>query len=251
MVTMGCETRRCRGHCSTGRVCHVVSRRPRRCHHRPGGGPVGHDAVGRCYDPATGQFLSVDPKVEQTLEAFEYAGGDPVSETDPSGMTGYSPTPRDACEAAEPYLSCTGGFGLSWDVFAEIVHVGSRAVHWVKTHPKVDLGVGLTLVSLATGGAGFLFDLGDAAELVSNISTLTGVVGGSLDYEACRAGDRVSCAAAAASVVGTGADVEAETLSDGDIDQAAEKALLEKVSWRLNIVGAGLDLGGMLLERNK
>lgn len=61
----------------------------------------------------------------------------------------------------------------------------------------------------------------------------------------------MSCAAAAASVVGTGADVEAETLSDGDIDQAAEKALLEKVSWRLNIVGAGLDLGGMLLERNK
>ena len=33
-------------------------------------------SVGRYYDPSTGQFLSVDPKVEQTLEAYLYAGDD-------------------------------------------------------------------------------------------------------------------------------------------------------------------------------
>lgn len=40
----------------------------------------------RTYDPATAQFLSVDPIVDQTGEAYGYAGGDPVNFGDPSGM---------------------------------------------------------------------------------------------------------------------------------------------------------------------
>jgi hypothetical protein len=44
--------------------------------------------VGRYYDPQTGQFLSVDAKVQQTLEAYLYVGGDPVNEIDPNGMAG-------------------------------------------------------------------------------------------------------------------------------------------------------------------
>ena len=42
--------------------------------------------IGRYYDPATGQFLSVDPMVRQTLEAFLYTGDDPVNASDPTGM---------------------------------------------------------------------------------------------------------------------------------------------------------------------
>lgn len=38
------------------------------------------------YDPQTGQFLSVYTKVGQTLEAFLYAGDDPVNRIDPSGQ---------------------------------------------------------------------------------------------------------------------------------------------------------------------
>jgi hypothetical protein len=34
----------------------------------------------------SGQFLSVDPKVQETLEEFIYAGDDPVNGTDPSGL---------------------------------------------------------------------------------------------------------------------------------------------------------------------
>ncbi|MGA8681342.1 MAG: RHS repeat-associated core domain-containing protein, partial [Acidimicrobiales bacterium] len=41
--------------------------------------------IGRYYDPATGQFLSVDPDVDETDQAYAYTGGDPVSESDPSG----------------------------------------------------------------------------------------------------------------------------------------------------------------------
>jgi len=42
--------------------------------------------INRYYDPATGQFLSVDPLLNQTHQAFAYGGGNPVSQTDPSGQ---------------------------------------------------------------------------------------------------------------------------------------------------------------------
>jgi len=42
--------------------------------------------IGRYYDPATGQFISVDPLVDLTEAPFSYVDGDPVSETDPTGL---------------------------------------------------------------------------------------------------------------------------------------------------------------------
>jgi RHS repeat-associated protein len=43
-------------------------------------------SINRYYDPATAQFLSVDPEVSITQEPYEYADDDPVNETDPSGL---------------------------------------------------------------------------------------------------------------------------------------------------------------------
>lgn len=43
------------------------------------------NAVGRYYDPQTGQFLTVDPDIDQTGQAYAYVGGDPVNSADPSG----------------------------------------------------------------------------------------------------------------------------------------------------------------------
>jgi len=40
----------------------------------------------RTYDPATAQFLSVDPAVEQTAEPYSYAADNPVNQKDSSGM---------------------------------------------------------------------------------------------------------------------------------------------------------------------
>ena len=42
--------------------------------------------VERYYDPATGQFLTVDPLVDETGQAYAYAGNDPVNGTDPNGL---------------------------------------------------------------------------------------------------------------------------------------------------------------------
>jgi RHS repeat-associated protein len=44
----------------------------------------------RDYDPATGQFLSVDPAVDTTSQPYAYAGNDPVLLTDPSGLDFWS-----------------------------------------------------------------------------------------------------------------------------------------------------------------
>jgi RHS repeat-associated protein len=43
--------------------------------------------INRYYDPSTGQFISVDPDLAQTGQAYEYGVGDPVSNTDPMGLS--------------------------------------------------------------------------------------------------------------------------------------------------------------------
>ena len=47
--------------------------------------------VNRYYDPATGQFLSVDPLVGVTGEAYSYCGGNPLNYTDPLGAFSLNP----------------------------------------------------------------------------------------------------------------------------------------------------------------
>src|SRR6202044_2612607 len=42
--------------------------------------------IGRYYDPAIGQFLSVDPLVDETGQPYAYTGDDPVNGTDPLGQ---------------------------------------------------------------------------------------------------------------------------------------------------------------------
>ena len=40
--------------------------------------------LGAYYDPATGQFLSVDPLVDETGQPYAYTGDDPVNGVDPA-----------------------------------------------------------------------------------------------------------------------------------------------------------------------
>jgi len=42
----------------------------------------------RYYDPATGQFLSRDPLVALTRAPYAYAAGNPLNQTDPTGLCG-------------------------------------------------------------------------------------------------------------------------------------------------------------------
>jgi hypothetical protein len=43
--------------------------------------------INRYYDPSTGQFVSVDPMVNETNQPYLYAGDDPVNAVDPDGLS--------------------------------------------------------------------------------------------------------------------------------------------------------------------
>jgi len=61
-------------------------RGPRRRHCAWRRNSFGAAVVRRYYDPATEQFLSVDPLVDATGTPFAFTGGDPVNGVDPSGL---------------------------------------------------------------------------------------------------------------------------------------------------------------------
>lgn len=42
--------------------------------------------INRYYDPATGQFTSLDSDIDQTAQPYAYTTGDPVNQTDPRGL---------------------------------------------------------------------------------------------------------------------------------------------------------------------
>ncbi len=60
----------------------------------------------RVYDPATGQFLTVDPEVGTTRAPYYYAGDNPLNEADPTGLGNWLnlgiPSPGEVAESLNP-----------------------------------------------------------------------------------------------------------------------------------------------------
>ena len=101
-------------------------------------------SVGRYYDPATGQFLSVDPAVQQTLEAYVYVGDDPVNGTDPGGERGV---PRNAvklfCNLGLSIALCLPTVNQGYDRNPQPTHMPESSAPAPKQVPedqKEDLG---------------------------------------------------------------------------------------------------------------
>jgi RHS repeat-associated protein len=98
--------------------------------------------VHRYYDPATEQFVSVDPAVDVTGTPYAFTSGDPVNDSDPSGLSGNAtdaacnggeaPPPGEtqaqACAAAEqnakqvasPASSNQGSTVHVWDLYSHV-----------------------------------------------------------------------------------------------------------------------------------
>jgi len=77
--------------------------------------------IDRYYDPATGQFLSVDPDVAQTDQPYAYTEGDPVNETDPSGQMDVGPDGQSGCGT----LSCIDEETAQVDAAAEAYYAST------------------------------------------------------------------------------------------------------------------------------
>ena len=86
-------------------------------------------AVHRYYDPATEQFLSVDPLVAETGTPYAFTDGDPVNGTDPAGLN-----------------DC----GI-FSVVCDVGHVVSGAAKYVAHHPLQTAGLIAGGIAIATG----------------------------------------------------------------------------------------------------
>ena len=82
--------------------------------------PPLHENRHRYYDPYTGTYLQVDPKVEDTWEAYTYVGQNPVMLVDPAGL-------RAGSDAPPLWSLCT--YGAPWPVFPCDVAVDSEAIN--------------------------------------------------------------------------------------------------------------------------
>jgi RHS repeat-associated protein len=81
--------------------------------------------INRYYDPATGQFTSLDPQIDQTLQPYAYTAGNPVSESDPTGLAATG-----GCTNAVP--SCRYERALN-DTYHEMQKItGSRAFRAIR-----------------------------------------------------------------------------------------------------------------------
>lgn len=175
----------------------------------------------RYYDPATGQFISSDPLVDVTNQPYAYVGGDPVDNIDPSG------------------LFCWGLCSISnaWN------DTGGKAVHYVATHPKEAIGIGLGVVAVATGGAGLLVEGAAATTILSATAVGSGLGASALDYGACRSGSTAACVGAGLGFIGSIAGGGPLAASIGGIaDESLAGSLLTGLlgGFSLNFGAAGL-----------
>jgi len=178
--------------------------------------------VHRYYDPATGQFLSSDPLVNITGQPYAYSNDDPVNESDPLGLWGWNPI-SDVTQA--------------WN------DTGGKAVHYVATHPKEAIGIGLGVVAVATGGAGLLVGGAAATTILSATAVGTGLGASALDYGACRSGSTAACVGAGLGFIGSIAGGGPLAASIGGIaDESLAGSLLTGLlgGFSLNFGAAGL-----------
>lgn len=132
----------------------------------------------RDYDPATAQFLSVDPAVDVTKQPYAYAGNNPISRTDPTGLDYESADPLTELVNANPVLrllNSAANLGKHIENGCEIGVIAGDAVDVL--FAVADLAsIAIPGAGLATAAAKALFKDGAKAFLKT---TLQGLVRGS------------------------------------------------------------------------
>jgi len=83
----------------------------------------------RYYDPATQQFLTMDPQVAQTKQPYAYTGSNPVNGTDPTGLCGFLQT----ISPVDPY-ECVGSLtAAALQVGIDHPNQAHQVAQWAET----------------------------------------------------------------------------------------------------------------------
>ncbi len=129
----------------------------------------------------TGQFLSVDPLVDETGQPYAYTGDDPVDGVDPMGLW---PSLGDLNPVHDAEA-------LGHDAATAWNDTGGKVVSYVASHPLQTVGLVLGTLALATGvGAAVdvtlvLGDLTVSSSSLALTSFVAGSIGSGLDGPAC------------------------------------------------------------------
>lgn len=110
-------------------------------HYDPSASPASDGSINRYYDPATGQFVTVDPEIAQTGTAYGYVNDNPLNGTDPLGLWSLNPF-HDVAEAAR---DAAGGV--------------AKGAKWAYHNPE-EVGLIAGGVALAASGVGLGVDFG-------------------------------------------------------------------------------------------
>ena len=103
--------------------------------------------LARYYDPATAQFLTVDPRVATTLSPYGYVAGNPLNASDPLGLCSWNPFSADSCEIAEPAKAATSVWNATGGQVVNNIQNFSTSSH--------TLGVCMSVSGNLIAGGGF------------------------------------------------------------------------------------------------
>lgn len=178
----------------------------------------------RYYDPATGQFLSVDPAINLTQDPYSYGNDDPLDQTDPLGLWGFHP----------------GSF---------IKKVARGAEHFVSEH-KVAIGIGLGVLAAATGVGAIIEGATVAGVVLGATSFAAGAGATAFDSGPClKHHDHAACFGLVLGVTGlvasgagvVGAVLELTGIIAADSLAAGILGGIGAFGWNIGIAGSVLD----------
>jgi RHS repeat-associated protein len=185
----------------------------------------------RTYDPATAQFLSVDPLAAITRAPYNYGADSPINAIDPAGLCSIDPFSSSSCltEGAE------------------------AAGTFVAAH-KVAVGIGLGVLAVATGGAGLVavsaYEATTAGAVLGGTAFVSGVTAAGLDAGAClqNAGLNGPCVAAGLGGLGAVAGLPELAVEAGLVGEPAFQEFTALAIGGYFLAGTGVltDLGQAL-----
>lgn len=191
--------------------------------------------VNRYYDPATGQFLNVDPLVATTQAPYTYTSDNPLNLTDPLGLN----------DCGIFSVVCDVGHVVAGGTKAT-AHGITRAAKYAYHHPLQTVGVVAGGVAAVTG-VGALADVGIAgvlsAETTETVAFASGTIASASDLPGCVKGDHLSCVGAAGGFLGIGLNAASAGVDAFLSDSELVSGLLDAKGFSIGVGAGAWDLG--------